>query len=153
MQHTFGGAFDDEAPISARPVLSCPLASEGFMARQLATSTLQRLERRLEAERIRLTTILDEIDRQREARRLAESASDHNPDPDNADGGSHALEMEMDISVEQNAKELLEKVLHAQDRMEKGLYGTCEITGDPIPVARLEALPYATMTVEAASQR
>ena len=134
-------------------VLSCPLASEGFMARQLATSTLQRLERRLEAERIRLTTILEEIDRLREARRLAESASDHNPDPDNADGGSHALEMEMDISVEQNAKELLEKVLHAQDRMQKGLYGICEITGDPIPVARLEALPYATMTVEAASQR
>jgi DnaK suppressor protein len=123
------------------------------MARQLASSTLQRLERRLEAERVRLTTILDEIDRQREVRRLAESASDHNPDPDNADGGSHALEMEMDISVEQNAKELLEKVLHAQDRMQKGLYGTCEITGDPIPVARLEALPYATMTVEAASQR
>ena len=153
MPRTFGGAFVDEVPISTQPVLSCSLASEGFMARQLAASTLQRLERRLEAERIRLTTILDEIDRQREARRLSESASDHNPDPDNADWGSHALEMEMDISVEQNAKELLEKVLHAQDRMQKGLYGTCEITGDPIPVARLEALPYATMTVEAASQR
>ena len=149
----FIGVSDDEAPVLWCPVLSCPLAPEGFMARQLASSTLQRLERRLESERIRLATILDEIDRQREARRLAESASEHNPDPDNADGGSHALEMEMDISVEQNAKELLEKVLHAQDRMQKGLYGTCEITGDPIPVSRLEALPYATMTVEAASQR
>ncbi len=123
------------------------------MARQLAASTLQRLERRLEGERVRLATILEEIDRQREMRRLAESASDHNPESENADGGSHALEMEMDISIEQNAKELLEKVLHAQDRMQKGLYGTCEITGDPIRVARLEALPYATTTVKAASQR
>jgi DnaK suppressor protein len=123
------------------------------MGRQLAPSTLQRLERRLEGERVRLATILEEIDRQRGARRLAEGASDHNPDSENADGGSHALEMEMDISVEQNAKELLAKVLHAQDRMQKGLYGTCEITGEPIPVARLEALPYATMTVEAATQR
>jgi DnaK suppressor protein len=123
------------------------------MARQLAASTLQRLERRLEGERVRLATILEEIDRQREMRRLAESASDHNPESENADGGSHALEMEMDISIEQNAKELLEKVLHAQDRMQKGLYGTCELTGNPIPVARLEALPYATTTVKAASQR
>ena len=123
------------------------------MARQLAASTLERLERKLEGERVRLVSILEEIDRQRELRRLAEGASEHNPDSENADGGSHALEMEMDISVEQNAKELLEKVIHAQDRMQKGLYGTCEITGDPIPLARLEALPYATMTVEAASQR
>jgi DnaK suppressor protein len=114
---------------------------------------LERLERRLENEQARLTAILEEIDRQREAGRLAESASEHNPDPDNADGGSLALEMEMDVSVEQNAKQLLEKVLHARDRMEKGLYGTCEVTGDPIPVARLEALPYATTTVEAASRR
>lgn len=123
------------------------------MARQLAPSTLKRFRRRLAAERERLEAMLAEIDRQREAGRLAESASEHNPDPDNADGGSLALEMEMDISVEQNAKELLEKVLHAQDRMEKGLYGICEVTGDPIPVARLDALPYATMTVEAASRR
>jgi DnaK suppressor protein len=123
------------------------------MARQLAPSTLRRLERRLAEERERLETMLEEIDRQREAGRLAESASEHNPDPENADGGSLALEMEMDISVEQNARELLEKVLHAQDRMEKGLYGTCEVTGEPIPVARLDALPYATTTVEAASRR
>jgi DnaK suppressor protein len=123
------------------------------MVRELAPSTLRRLERRLEDERVRLVAILEEIDRQREAGRLAESASEHNPDPDNADGGSIALEMEMDVSVEENTKQLLEKVLHAQDRMEKGLYGKCEVTGNPIPVARLEALPYATTTVEAASRR
>lgn len=123
------------------------------MARELAPATLARLGRRLEEERDRLTAALKEIDLQREARRLAESASEHNPDPDNADGGSIALEMEMDVSLERNTRLLLEKVLHAQDRMEKGLYGICEVTRNPIPVARLEALPYATTTVEAASRR
>jgi RNA polymerase-binding transcription factor DksA len=121
------------------------------MGRQLASSTMQRLAAKLETERLRLVEILREIDERREAGRLAEGAAEHNPDPDNADGGSLALELEMDISVEQNTKELLERVLHAQDRMEKGLYGICEVTGEPIPVARLEALPYATTTVEAAS--
>ena len=122
------------------------------MVRQLAPSTLERLARKLEEERLRLVAILADIDERREAGRLAEGAAEHNPDPENADGGSLALEMEMDISVEQNTKELLEKVLHAQDRMQKGLYGICEVTGQPIPVARLEALPYATTTVEAATR-
>ena len=122
------------------------------MARELAQSTLDRLGKKLDAEKERLEAILEEVERQREAGRLAESASEHNADPGNADGGSLAIEMEMDISVEQNAKELLEKVIRAQERMEKGLYGICEVTGRSIPLARLEALPYATTTVEAASR-
>ena len=122
------------------------------MARELARSTLDRLGKKLDAERERLEAILEEVERQREAGRLAESASEHNADPGNADGGSLAFEMEMDISVEQNAKELLEKVIRAQHRMEKGLYGICEVTGKSIPLARLEALPYATTTVEAAAR-
>jgi RNA polymerase-binding transcription factor DksA len=122
------------------------------MARKLAKSTLDRLGKKLTDEQERLEAILEEVELQREAGRLAESASEHNADPGNADGGSLAIEMEMDISVEQNAKELLDKVLHAQDRMEKGLYGICEVTGKAIPLARLEALPYATTTVEAAGR-
>jgi DnaK suppressor protein len=122
------------------------------MARALSKSTLERLAKKLAAERERLEAILAEVERQRTAGRLAESASEHNADPGNADGGSLAVEMEMDISVEQNIKELLEKVIRAQDRMEKGLYGICEVTGKSIPLARLEALPYATTTVEAAAR-
>jgi RNA polymerase-binding protein DksA len=120
------------------------------MARQLAQSTLDRLARKLDDERVRLEGIIDEIEIQREASRLAESPSEHNADPESADGGSLAFEREMDLSVEQNARDLLDKVRHAQDRMEKGEYGICEVTGRPIPLARLEALPYATTTVEAA---
>jgi len=122
------------------------------MERHLAPSTLRRLGAGLEDERVRLLEILAGIEVRREAARLAKGAAENNPDPDNADGGSIALEMGMDVSIEENTKGLLEKVLHAQNRMEKGLYGICEITGDPIPVARLEALPYATTTVQAESR-
>ena len=122
------------------------------MARQLAPSTLKRLAARLADERERLETIITEHDDAREQSRLAEGSADRSADPDNVDGGAIAVELEMDISMVQNARDLLDRVKHAQDRMEKGLYGTCEITGEPIPVARLEALPYATTTVEAASR-
>lgn len=120
------------------------------MARKLAGSTLKRLGARLDKERARLERIIDEHDREREESRIAEGPTDRSADPDNVDGGAIAVELEMDISMVQNAHDLLELVRHAQDRMDKGLYGICEITGDPIPVERLEALPYATMTVEAA---
>ncbi|HSF85222.1 MAG TPA: TraR/DksA C4-type zinc finger protein [Acidimicrobiia bacterium] len=118
------------------------------MTRQLAESTLKRLRAKLEEERDRLTHVIEEFERQRELTRLAETSSEHAADPDSADGGSLAFEMEMDLSKQQNAQELLDKVNHAFVRMDQGLYGICEVTGKPIPIARLEALPYATTLVE-----
>jgi RNA polymerase-binding transcription factor DksA len=122
------------------------------MARKLAKSTLARLARRLGEERARLESIVEEFDLQREQSRLTETASEHNADPENADGGSIAFEMEMDLSVEQNAKSLLDKVARAEARMEAGCYGICEVSGRPIPIARLDALPYATTTVDYADR-
>lgn len=122
------------------------------MARKLAKSTLTRLQLRLEDERVRLEAMIEEFDRQREQSRLAETGSEHNADPDNADGGSLAFEMEMDLSIEQNSKELHKKVERALKRMDEGAYGDCEVSGKPIPLARLEALPYATTTVENAGR-
>ncbi len=122
------------------------------MVRKLAQATLDRFGEKLQTERKRLEELIEEVELQREVGRIAEAASEHSADPGSADGGSLAIEMEMDISVEQNARELLEKVIHAQNRMEKGMYGICEVTGKAIPLARLEALPYATTTVEAASR-
>lgn len=96
--------------------------------------------------------LLENLERQREDMRIAETSSEHNSDPDNMDGGSLAFEMEMDFSKQDNARDLLEKVNHALERMDEGTYGTCEVSGRPIPLARLEALPYATTTVEMADR-
>ena len=119
------------------------------MARKLAGSTLDRLARKLDAEHERPVAIIDEPDAQGEPRRLADTGSEHNADPENADGGSLAFEMEMDLSIEKNAQNLLAKVDHTRMRMDEG---TCEVTGQPIPPARLEAHPYATTLVECADR-
>jgi DnaK suppressor protein len=37
-------------------------------------------------------------------------------------------------------------------RIELGTYGVCEMSGKPIPHARLEAIPFARFTVECQSQ-
>lgn len=43
----------------------------------------------------------------------------------------------------------LAQIEKALERMNEGTYGICEVTGKPIPLARLQALPYATMCIEA----
>lgn len=120
------------------------------MTRELAASTLEKLGRKLQSESERLARIIDEHERERDESVISQGSADRNADPDNVDGGAINVEIGMDQATVQNARDLLAQVMHAQDRMKKGLYGICEITGEPIPVARLEALPYATMTVEAA---
>jgi RNA polymerase-binding transcription factor DksA len=46
---------------------------------------------------------------------------------------------------EQNA---LVEIEHALRRIESGSYGICEISGAPIPISRLEAIPFARFTVQ-----
>jgi hypothetical protein len=43
---------------------------------------------------------------------------------------------------------LLAQVEHALHRMDEGTYGLSKISGRPIPLERLEALPWATTTVD-----
>ena len=46
----------------------------------------------------------------------------------------------------------LAQIESALERMRNGTYGICEVTGKPIPLARLQALPYATMCIEAEAE-
>ncbi len=123
------------------------------MARQLAAGTLDRLRKKLEEERDSLVRLLDEHEAEREEARLAETSAERSPDPMTAEGGSMAFEYEKELSIDQNSADLLDKVEHARARMEQGAYGDCESCGIPVPVARLEALPYATLCVDCARDR
>jgi RNA polymerase-binding transcription factor DksA len=43
--------------------------------------------------------------------------------------------------------ETLEQVNRALERIDAGKYGLSEVSGKPIPIERLEAVPYATTLV------
>jgi DnaK suppressor protein len=45
--------------------------------------------------------------------------------------------------------ELLGEINHALRRIEEGRYGICEITGKPIPMSRLKAIPWTRFVAEA----
>lgn len=123
------------------------------MSRELADSTIARLSESLEEERTRLVDVIQEIEKEREEVRLSETSAEHSPDPESAEGGSLAFELEKELSVQQNARDLLAKVEYAMKALKAKTYGTCESCKKAIPLARLEALPYAVTCVECASAR
>ena len=123
------------------------------MARKLASSTLDRFRRRLTDEREHLEVLLARFDAEREEVRLSETSSDRSPDPNTAEGGSLAFELEKELSLEANARDLLGKVNRALETVDDGTYGICVECGKAIPVARLDALPYVTLCVDCASRR
>ena len=55
------------------------------------------------------------------------------------------------ISLEVTNKEfvILKQIDRALEKIDEGTYGICDVSGEEIPHARLEAVPYAIMTVEA----
>lgn len=70
-------------------------------------------------------------------------------EPDIADRASLETEAGVELRTRNRYLKLISKIDAAIKRIEKGEYGYCEATGDPIGIKRLEARPIASMTVEA----
>jgi RNA polymerase-binding protein DksA len=66
-------------------------------------------------------------------------------DEEYADAGSFTFEREKEMSIGNNIRDLLDKVNHAINAIDRGTYGICENCGNPIAKARLQALPYSTL--------
>ncbi|HEX5723510.1 MAG TPA: TraR/DksA C4-type zinc finger protein [Acidimicrobiia bacterium] len=120
------------------------------MARQLAANTLKRFRNQLEEEQVRLERMIEEHERELEEARQTETSAERSPDPGSAEAGSMNFEYEKELSLGQNTVDLLRKVERALSRVADKTYGICESCGNPIPVARLEVLPYATECVSCA---
>jgi RNA polymerase-binding transcription factor DksA len=69
-----------------------------------------------------------------------------------ADAGSDAYDRDFALSLLSQEQDALYEIDQALKRIEVGTYGVCEMSGKPIPHARLEAIPFARFTVECQSQ-
>ena len=115
------------------------------MARKLSPNTINKFKKRLLAEEEKLSSMLEQHQQERENLRLSEASAERSPDPASGDGGSMAFELEKELTLDENTKHLLSQVEHALVLIKKKKYGNCENCGEPIPVARLEAIPYSTI--------
>jgi len=65
-----------------------------------------------------------------------------------ADIGTDNYEQEFALDLMDSERRILHEIDDALQRVEEGVYGVCEGTGQPIPKARLEAQPWARYCVE-----
>jgi RNA polymerase-binding transcription factor DksA len=69
-----------------------------------------------------------------------------------ADTGTDNFDRDFALSLLSSDQDALYEIEAALKRIEKNTYGICELTGKPIPKARLDAIPWARYTVEAQAQ-
>lgn len=70
-------------------------------------------------------------------------------EPDVTDRASSETDWSLELRTRDRQRKLIAKIDAAVRRIDDGEYGYCEVTGESIALARLEARPIATMTVEA----
>lgn len=67
---------------------------------------------------------------------------------DEGDRASTASTRELMYSLSSNEREQYRQIEEAIERIDLGNYGICLFSGDPIPYARLEALPWARYSAD-----
>ena len=65
-----------------------------------------------------------------------------------ADIGSDNYEQEFSLELMDSERKIVRDIFAALKRIEEGNYGICEGTGDPIPKARLEGIPWTPYCVK-----
>jgi len=69
-----------------------------------------------------------------------------------ADVGSDNFEQEFTLSLMESGEETLEQIEAALERIEDGVYGSCEECAGVIPKTRLNAIPYTPFCVKCAEK-
>ncbi len=69
-----------------------------------------------------------------------------------ADAGSDSYDRDFALNLLSQEQDALYEIDEALKRVEEGTYGMCEISGEKIPQARLEAMPFARCTVACQTQ-
>jgi DnaK suppressor protein len=69
-----------------------------------------------------------------------------------ADSGTDNFDRDFALSLLSSDQDAIYEIEEALKRIEKNTYGVCELTGKPIPKARLEAIPWTRFTVQAQAQ-
>lgn len=105
---------------------------------------IAKYKKRLEELRDQLTNTIRDISEDVKTADQTKGYSQHQ-----ADEGTDDFNRTITLEVTSKEFGILRQIERALEKIEEGTYGICDISGEEIPVARLEAIPYAAMTVKA----
>jgi DnaK suppressor protein len=87
-----------------------------------------------------------------EALRQSSGSLSHTPQH-MAEQGTDVFDQSLNLDLAQVDRNLIREIDAALERIENGTYGVCELTGKMITAERLEELPWARYSIEAARER
>ena len=112
----------------------------------MATTKSTQIRATLEAERKR---IMDELGQLKSASaHPMDERREGSPFGKREEGATEAFELEKRMALERRLNDALAEVEHAIKKYEAGIYNICDICGQPIEPARLEALPQASLCLK-----
>ena len=109
-------------------------------------------ERQLEYFRQKLENWRNELFRE-SARLLIELQETELRDPDMNDRASKEMEQVIDMHSRDRIRKVIDKIDAALERIKRGTFGYCLVTGEPIGLLRLNARPVATLCLEEQEKR
>lgn len=110
----------------------------------LKKTDIAKFKKRLEEMRDQMTNLIRDTSEDVKSADETKGYSQHQ-----ADEGTDDFHRTITLEVTSKEFDILRQIEHALDKIEEGTYGICDISGEEIPLARLEAIPYAAMTVKA----
>lgn len=110
----------------------------------LKKNDIARFKKRLEEMKAQYMQLAKDVSDEVRAPEEAKGYSQHQ-----ADEGTDDFNRSISLQVSDEEFKVLRQIDRALEKIEENTYGVCDISGDEIPLARLEAIPYATMTVKA----
>ena len=110
----------------------------------LKKSKIDYFKNRLEELRNEMTEMVRETSKEVKSDAESKGYSQHQ-----ADEGTDDFDRTISLQLTDQEIKILRQVDRALEKIEEETYGVCDLSGEEIPIKRLEAIPYATMTVAA----
>jgi DnaK suppressor protein len=110
----------------------------------LKKSDIERFKKRLLDMRAQYTNLVRHVSEEVKSTDESKGYSQHQ-----ADEGTDDFDRTVSLQVSGEEFKILKQIDRALEKIDENTYGICDITNEEISLPRLEAIPYATMTVKA----
>ena len=110
----------------------------------LKKSDIERFRKRLLDMKAQYTNLVRHVSEEVKTTDESKGYSQHQ-----ADEGTDDFDRSISLQVSGEEFKILRQIDRALEKISENTYGICDITNEEISLARLEAIPYATMTVKA----
>lgn len=110
---------------------------------RLTEAKIKEFKEKLEHMHAQLTRTLEGATREVKCPDEATGYSQHQ-----ADQGTDDFDRTISLGITDKEFGMLRQIERALEKIRENTYGLCDVSGEEIPLARLEVVPYATMTVK-----